>query len=165
MTYYAEMLKSFYNKQVQIKNLKNDASPKYKICSNISYFMQVRMKLCQSKQVDLLFSEPLLRILTLKSAALTSIPHLPLTSIPLFSYQIIHEVRGSDPPPPPLPPPPGKYSSSVPVMHFILMRDGITTNGRTDGRSIRLTDAPGGPFISRVFKNIEAEMVLNSSLF
>ena len=141
------MPKSFYNKQVKIKNLKNDASPKNKICSNISYFMQVRMKLCQSKQVDLLFSESLLRILTLKSAALTSILHLPLTSIPLFSYQIIHdsEVRT-----PPLPPP-GKYSSSVPVMHFILKRDGITTNGRIDGRSIRLTDAPGGPFISDMY--------------
>ena len=34
------------------------------------------MKLWQSKQVDMLFSESLLRILTLKSAALTSIPHL-----------------------------------------------------------------------------------------
>ena len=64
---------------------------------NISYFMQVRMKLCQSKQVDLLFSESLLRILTPKSAALTSIPLLPSLLSPFFSYQIIHEVGGSDP--------------------------------------------------------------------
>ena len=99
------------------------------------------MKLCQSKQVDLLFSESLLRILTLRSAALTSFPLLPSLLSPFFSYQIIHEVGGSDPPPPP-DPPPGKYSSSVPVMHFALKRDGIKTNGRTDGRSIRLTDAP-----------------------
>ena len=113
-----------------MKNLKNNASPKNTICRNISYFMEVRMKLCQSKQVDLLFSESLLRILTLKSAA--------LISIPLFSYQIVHEVGGSEIPP--------LYSSSVPVMHFILKRDGITTNGRTDGRSIRLTDAPRRTF-------------------
>ena len=76
----------FLDKQVKIKNLKNNASPKNKICSNISYFMQVQMKLCQSKQVDLLFSESLLRILTLKSAALTSIPLLPSLLSPFFPY-------------------------------------------------------------------------------
>ena len=143
MTYYAEMLKSFLNKQVKFKNLKNNATPKNKICSNISYFMQVRMKLCQSKQVDLLFSESLLRILTLKSAALTSIPLLPSLLSPFFPIKLFMRSEVRTPPPPP---PRGKYSSSVPVKHFILKWDGITTNGRTDGRSIRLTDAPGGPF-------------------
>ena len=76
----------FLNKQVKIKNLKNNARQKNKIRNNISYFMQVRMKLCQSKQVDLLFSESLLRILTLKSAALTSIPHLPSLLSPVLVH-------------------------------------------------------------------------------
>ena len=129
------------NKQVKIKNLKNNASPKNKICSNISYFMQVRMKLCQSKEVDPLFLESLLYILTLKSAALTFIPLLPSLLSPLFSpIKLFMRSEVRKPHPPTLPP--GKYSSSVPVMHFVLKRDGITTNGRTDGRSIRLTDAP-----------------------
>ena len=33
----------FLNKQVKIKNLKNNASPNNKICSKISYFMPVRI--------------------------------------------------------------------------------------------------------------------------
>ena len=49
----------FLNKQVKIKNLKNNASPNNKICSNISYFMPVQLKLSQSKQADLLFSASL----------------------------------------------------------------------------------------------------------
>ena len=56
---FIEMLKSFLNMQVKIKNLKNDAGPNNKICSNISDFMRVQMKLCQSKQADLLFSASL----------------------------------------------------------------------------------------------------------
>ena len=55
------MLKSFFKKQVKIKDLKNNASPNNKICSNISYFMPVRKQLCQSKQADLLFSASLYR--------------------------------------------------------------------------------------------------------
>ena len=90
----------FLNKQVKIKNLKNNASPKNKICSNISYFMQVRMKLCQSKQVDLLFSESLLRILTLKSAALTSIPFCPHFYLPFFLSNYSWGRRFGPPPPP-----------------------------------------------------------------
>ena len=127
MTYYAELLKSFQTSRSK--------SRIWKIMpvQNISYFMQVRMILCQSKQVDLLFSESLLRILTPKSAALTSIPLLPSLLSPFFPIKLFmrSEVRT-----------PGKYSSSVPVMHFVLKRGGITTNGRTDGRSIRFTDAP-----------------------
>ena len=46
----------FLNKQVKFKDLKNYASPNNKVCSNISWFMPVGMKLCQSKQADLLFS-------------------------------------------------------------------------------------------------------------
>ena len=49
----------FMNKQVKFKDSKNNASPKNKICSYISSFMPVRMKLCQSKQADLLFSASL----------------------------------------------------------------------------------------------------------
>ena len=46
----------FLNKQVKFKDLKNYASLNNKVCSNISWFMPVGMKLCQSKQADLLFS-------------------------------------------------------------------------------------------------------------
>ena len=51
----------FLNKQVMIKirNLINNASPNNEICINISYFLPVWMKLCQSKQADLLFSASL----------------------------------------------------------------------------------------------------------
>ena len=45
----------FFSKQVKFKDLKNNASPNNEICSNISWFMPVRMKLSQSKQADLLF--------------------------------------------------------------------------------------------------------------
>ena len=116
---------------------------KNKICSNISYFMQVRMKSYQSKQVDLLFSESLLRILTLKSAALTSIPLLPSLLSPLFSYQIIHEVGGSDPPPPP-----GKYSLSVCYAFCIkAIIAGRNNDKRTNRRTFDpINKCPGGPF-------------------
>ena len=40
--------------------LKNNATPNMKICSNISYLMPVWMKLCQSKEADLLFSASLI---------------------------------------------------------------------------------------------------------
>ena len=50
----------FLNKQVKTKNLTNNASPNNIKCSNISHFMPVRMKLCQSKQADLLFSASLI---------------------------------------------------------------------------------------------------------
>ena len=43
----------FLNKQVQITNFTNNASPNNEICTNISNFMPVQMKLCQSKQADL----------------------------------------------------------------------------------------------------------------
>ena len=49
-----------YKKQVKIMNLTNNASPHNEICTYISYFMPVQMKLCQSKQADLLFSASLL---------------------------------------------------------------------------------------------------------
>ena len=41
------------NKWGKFKDLKNNASPNNKICSYISYFMPVRMKLCQSKRLTL----------------------------------------------------------------------------------------------------------------
>ena len=34
----------FFNKQVKIKNLENNASPNIRICSNILYFTPVPMK-------------------------------------------------------------------------------------------------------------------------
>ena len=46
----------FLDKQVKLKDVKNNARPNNKICSNISWFMQFRMKLCQSKQADQPFS-------------------------------------------------------------------------------------------------------------
>ena len=41
------------------------------------------------------------------------------------------------------------------ILHFICKLDGITdgrTNRQTDGRTIRLLDAPGGPFMSGAYK-------------
>ena len=61
---------------------------KIKFAAIFHTFMQVRMKLCQSKQVDLLFSESLLRIFTLRSAALTSIPLLPSLLCPFFAIKL-----------------------------------------------------------------------------
>ena len=133
----------FLNKQVKIKNLKNNASPKNKICSNISYFMQVRMKLCQSKQVDLLFSESLLRILTLKSAALTSIPFLPSLLSPFFSYQIIHEVGGSETPPDP----PHWKIFFIRACYALCIKAGRNYDIRTNRRTFDpIKRCPGGPF-------------------
>ena len=50
----------FLNKQVKITHSTNNASPDNKIYTNISYFLPVWKKLCQSKQADLLFSASLL---------------------------------------------------------------------------------------------------------
>ena len=49
----------FFNKQVIIKNLKINAGPNIKICSDMSYFYASRMKLCLSKQAGSLFLESL----------------------------------------------------------------------------------------------------------
>ena len=47
------------DKQVIIKNLKINASPNIKICSDMSYFYASLMKLCLSKQAGSLFLESL----------------------------------------------------------------------------------------------------------
>ena len=49
----------FLNNQVKITNFTNNASPNNEICTFISNFMPVWMKLCQLKQADLLFSASL----------------------------------------------------------------------------------------------------------
>ena len=106
-----------------------------------AYFMQVRMKLCQSKQADLLFSESLLRILTLKSAALTSIPLLSSLLSPFFPIKLFmrSELRT---PPPPLTPTPWKIFF-IRACYALCIKAGRNYDKRTFDPINR---SPGGPF-------------------
>ena len=81
---------------------------KIKFAAIFHILCKSQLKLCQSKQVDLLFSESLLRILTLKSAALTSLPLLPSLLSPFFSIKLFMRLEVRNPPPRPSPPPPWK---------------------------------------------------------
>ena len=116
--------------------------------------MQVRMKLCQSKQVDLLFSESLLRILTLKKCCPHFYPPSALTSISLFFYQIIHEVGGSEPPTPPppdpLPPTPPWKIFFIRACYAFCIKAGRNYDKRTNRRTFdpinnRCHDVPFRP--------------------
>ena len=98
----------FLNKQVKIKNLKNNASPKNKICSNISYFMQRPNEIMPVKT-----GRPaIFRITVTYFNPQKCCPHFyplsALTSISLFfpiKLFMRSEVRNPPPPPPTTLPP------------------------------------------------------------